>query len=116
MSRHNRRRNRGHKNISILQRSIDSTSSALALPSVDPVNYAVTHTASCGRAVVGASARPRHNRYMTWQISERYQREEAATFEVEKTRLFGEEDGSGEDEVLCVRMLEYFGELDFIDG
>jgi hypothetical protein len=62
------------------------------------------------------SARAWHNRYMAWQTRDRRQREEKSTFEAERNRIFGEFEGEGEDEEgLCVKMLDYFGGLDFID-
>ena len=62
------------------------------------------------------SARHWHNRYMAWQVRERRQREEAEKLEKEKRRIFGEaSDGGEEDERLCVKMMEYFGGLDFIE-
>ena len=65
----------------------------------------------------GASARHWHNRYMAWQARDRRQREEKASLEEEKRRIFGdvEDSGSGEDEELCKRMMEYFAGLDFIE-
>ena len=65
-----------------------------------------------------ASAYLWHNRWLAWQARERRQRQqESARIEIEKRRIFGEPDGSGdEDEELCVRMLDYFGGLDFIKG
>jgi len=115
MSRHNRRRTRGgHKDISILQRTFDNSVTEPFASSSEPVTLTAPRVAPGGRS--GASALQWHNRYMAWQVRERRQREESATLEAEKLRIFGEEDGTGEDEVLCVRMLEYFGGLDFIDG
>ena len=53
---------------------------------------------------------------MAWQVRERRQREEAEKLEKEKRRIFGEaSDGGEEDERLCVKMMEYFGGLDFIE-
>ncbi|MCJ1329523.1 hypothetical protein MMC10_006203 [Thelotrema lepadinum] len=64
----------------------------------------------------GPTARHWHNRYMAWQARERRQREEKASLEAEKKRIFGDvDDGSGEDEILCEKMLEYFVGLDFIE-
>ena len=53
---------------------------------------------------------------MAWQIRERRQQEERADLVAEKRRIFGDDDGCGEDDVLCVKMLEYFDGLDFIDS
>lgn len=117
MSRHNRRRNRGgHKtssNLSIHQRSFDADSK----PSLEPpdISRISSHRNSLDRPV-GISARHWHNRYQAWQARERRQREESTRLEAEKRRIFGDDDGSGEDDGLCVKMLEYFGGLDFIDG
>jgi hypothetical protein len=51
-----------------------------------------------------------------WQARDRKQREEIEKLEAEKIRLFGHASGDGGDEVLCLKMMEYFGGLDFIEG
>ena len=117
MSRHNRRRNRGgHKTFSdssFYQRSLDPDPE----PAIEPpdISRVLSYRNSQSRSV-RISARHWHDRYQAWQARERRQREESARLEAEKRRIFGDDDGSGEDDGLCVKMLEYFGGLDFIDG
>lgn len=55
------------------------------------------------------------NRYAAWQARAQAEQIQLADADVRKQRMFGEGDGSGEDEGLCVKMLEFFGGLDFID-
>jgi hypothetical protein len=117
MSRHNRRRTRGgHKQSAgfpIYQNLYNP--SELGFPDEKPPQS--------GRSVTnyrnGVTARHWHNRYMAWQARERRQREEQASLEAEKRRIFGgsddEDSTSFEDDGLCEKMLEYFGRLDFIE-
>ncbi|MCJ1444358.1 MAG: hypothetical protein MMC23_004860 [Stictis urceolatum] len=92
----------------MLQRSMDGSATDLSPPNLEAPKMLATRN--------NISARHWHNRYMAWQTRERRQREESACLEAEKKRIFGEDDGSGEDEGLCVKMLEYFDGLDFIHG
>jgi len=117
MSRHNRRRTRGsHKTsgMPVQQRTFDFPPDlGAAFP--DPLLLAPPGPAVSRRG--GVSARHWHNRYMAWQVRERRQREEREKLEAEKRRIFGGEVEGGEDEEgLCLKMMEYFGGLDFIEG
>ena len=116
MSRHNRRRTRGgghNKNPSMLQRSTDIDSPDLSDISSTGSGSPMSRSTVNNRSTI--SARHWHNRYLAWQARERRQREESSCLESEKKRLFGEDDGSSEDdEDLCEKMLEYFDGLDFI--
>jgi len=85
-------------------------------PSIDVLLPPPLSRSATRPGVNSVSARQWHNRYTAWQARERRQREESAALEAEKCRIFGESDGTGEDEGLCLKMLEYFGGLDFIDG
>ena len=119
MSRHNRRRTRGgHKNAtSVYRSSIDLSTE----PPLDPgISYEsiVPTTKAIHNHRSGPTARHWHNRYMAWQARDRRQREEKASLEAEKRRIFGEPEAAntnGEDDILCEKMLEYFVGLDFID-
>ncbi|MCJ1482906.1 hypothetical protein MMC06_003072 [Schaereria dolodes] len=134
MSRHNRRRTRGHTPKSALS---FSSSSELSFPnsssSCTPYTYISSNALNSnnnGNSITSAlqrghQARQRtdltvrhwHNRYLAWQSRERGQREERAKLEAERRRIFGGEEGDEEDdEGLCGAMMEYFGGLDFIEG
>ena len=113
MSRHNRRRTRGgHKMSGLSDRAqaFPVTHSPVAVPAPPPPKTLSDIGNSVRRDTL--SARHWHNRYMVWQIHEQRQQEESATMEAEKRRIFGDMDG--DDEGLCVKMMEYFGGLDFI--
>ena len=117
MSRHNRRRHRGGHKSSNHTRTFDVDADlsfpSAAEPSPPLLPPLGPRLASSTRA--NPSARQWCNRWMAWQARERRQQAESASLAAEKRRLFGEDDGSGEDDILCIRMLEYFGGLDFID-
>ena len=117
MSRHNRRRTRGSHKIADLpvhQCAFDF-SSELGTEPQDPLLLAPPRPAVNRRGSV--SARHWHNRYMAWQVRERRQREEHEKIELEKRRIFGGEiEGDKDEEGLCLKMMEYFGGLDFIEG
>ena len=119
MSRHNRRRHRGGHKSSNSPRTFD-VDSDLSFPSaIEPSpNLLLPFGPQLGSSTTRSNASTRHwyNRWTAWQARERRQRAESASLAAEKRRLFGEDDGSGEDDILCIRMLEYFGGLDFIDG
>ena len=128
MSRHNRRRNRGghkHHGIPLPLHTFDSPSGPFTF---DNPSTPSTHTSSSpstpsyippshppGRRT-SLSLRHWHNRYMAWQVRERRQKDEREKLEAEKRRIFGGNEDEGEDDGLCVKMLEYFGGLDFIEG
>ncbi|MCJ1289056.1 hypothetical protein MMC34_000588 [Xylographa carneopallida] len=115
MSRHNRRRTRGSQKtpgIPLQQRTFDIPPDLGSAP-LDPLSLAFPGPAMSRRG--GVSARHWHNRYMAWQVRERRQREEREKLEAEKRRIFGGEVEGGEDEGLCIKMMEYFGGLDFIE-
>ena len=123
MSRHNRRRNRGgHKSSLPNHNSMDLST----VPPLEPIATLGFHQSSLVASKSlpshnthrnNASARHWHNRYMAWQARERRQREEKASLEAEKKRIFGDadDDSNGDDEELCKRMMEYFVGLDFIE-
>ena len=126
MSRHNRRRTRGgHKSNSSnhsSESSFSAPSSVLAVPgAIEPpllFHSRLPTTAPATKPTPGA--RHWHNKYIAWQARDRRQREERAKLEAEKRRIFGgdesdNERGTGEDDILCEKMLEYFGGLDFIE-
>ncbi|MCJ1284870.1 hypothetical protein MMC26_004207 [Xylographa opegraphella] len=117
MSRHNRRRTRGgHKTpgIPLQQRTFDFLPDLDSAPP-DPLLLAPPGPAMSRRG--GVSARHWHNRYIAWQVRERRQREECEQLEAEKRRIFGWEiEGREDEERLCLKMMEYFGGLDFIEG
>ncbi|KAI4153330.1 MAG: hypothetical protein LQ340_002383 [Diploschistes diacapsis] len=124
MSRHNRRRTRGgHKSsISTHNASIDFSvpNQPASISGPSPFHQPSLPKAKSLPSAYrnGASARHWQNRYMAWQARERRQKEEEASGEAEKRRLFGdieEDNKTCEDEELCQRMLEYFVGLDFID-
>ena len=116
MSRHNRRRTRGsHKasGMPVKPGTFDHPIDTVA-GSRDLASMPSPPSGSSRRN--GVSARHWHNRYVAWQVRERRQREEAEKLELEKRRIFGEaSEGGEEDEGLCVKMMEYFGGLDFIE-
>ena len=73
----------------------------------------------------GVSARHWHNRYLAWQGREKKQREERERLREEERRIFGGEEGEGDDGDECDgcgdgglarRMLEFFGGLDFLES
>jgi len=140
MSRHNRRRTRGGHKAKHIRAHADSYDSALNItdgsllpatalfqpwpssngrtntagqrgslvsasgyPTAGPCDLAAAYRLG-GSAVTPATSRHWTNRYLAWQARE-----------AENRRMFGEADGSGEDEGLCMKMMEYFGKLDFID-
>lgn len=114
MSRHNRRRTRGgHKlsDISLRQSYLNFSST-----SITPIK-----SPNCAPSVQllsrrnDLSTRHWHNRYLAWQVRERRQLEEREKLEVEQRRIFGGENGEGDEDGLCYKMLEYFGSLDFIN-
>jgi len=114
MSRHNRRRTRGGQRMSEMlghQRSFDIAPEK----STEPPEPTLISSISNPKRQNTLSTRHWHNRYNAWQVRERRQREESEKLEAEKRRIFGDGSGDGEDEVLCVKMLEYFGGLDFIE-
>ena len=122
MSRHNRRRTRGgHKSgISSHFTSFDLALSSPASSSQQSLPLQATFFSNKPNTSRrnGPSARHWHNRYMAWQARDQRHRQEKASLEAEKKRIFGdseEEDSTGEDEMLCEKMLEYFVGLDFID-
>lgn len=133
MSRHNRRRTRGHHthkpygmSAQLLHPFATAATPAPKQPPLpSPQNLTVASFrrpgwgGGDGQGAHTLVARHWHNRYLAWQTRERRQREERLALEAEKRRIFGEDDkeGEGEDDGLCERMMEYFGGLDFIyDG
>ena len=120
MSRHNRRRHRGGRKLSS-SRALDPDADPSADPGLflsEPASDAPHQApfgARLGQSSRANTARHWYNRWAAWQARERRQQQEARALEAEKRRLFGEDDGSGEDDALCARMLEYYGSLDFID-
>lgn len=116
MSRHNRRRTRGSPKASGMpaqQHTFDLSPGEAAAP-LDPLLLPPPGPAITRRG--GVSARHWHNRYTAWQVRERRQRDEREKLEAERKRIFGDDRGGGEDDGLCIKMMEYFGGLDFIDG
>ena len=121
MSRHNRRRTRGgHRNNKPGSlRSSSSFESSAFQSSVEPpleaLHFSPVHpTAPCSANSFSLRQWPAH--HVAWQTRARRPVEASAALEAVRRRFFGEADGTGEDEGLCVKMLEYFGGLDFIDG
>jgi len=115
MSRHNRRRTRGGQRISAMLGHQIRFDMAPEQKSMEPPEPALISSISNSKRQNTLTARHWHNRYNAWQIRERKQGEESEKLQAEKRRIFGDGTGDGEDEVLCVKMLEYFGGLDFIE-
>lgn len=127
MSRHNRRRNRGghkHHGMPLPLYTFDSPSRLFPIdtpsgfitgPSDPPFVIASSQSQPPSRRS-SLAARHWHNRYLAWQVRERRQKDEREKLEAEKRRIFGGNGDDGEDDGLCVKMLEYFGGLDFIEG
>lgn len=84
----------------------DDGISPTSSPSLSPVS-------AFRECILEPSAPTWHNRFIAWQDREREQQQEADMIEAEQCRLFGGE--PGDDVSLCYRMLEYFGQLDYID-
>ena len=118
MSRHNRRRVRGGRKASNYpSRPFESDSCSFSTTPLESSSnpYTLSRTLSTSRLALSASTRLWYNRWNAWQARDRRQCQEIAKLEAGKRRLFGEDDGSDRDDILCVRMLEYFGGLDFIE-
>ena len=111
MSRHNRRRTRGgHKASAPCQHD------AFELPpSADPPDPKLA-TARHGRRNP-LSAKHWHSRYLAWQAREKKQREESERLKEERKRIFGGDGNNGEEEEegLCLRMMDYFARLDYLE-
>ena len=56
-----------------------------------------------------------HWQSQSWRAREKSQRDECERLEVERTRIFGGEGMGGEDEGLCLRMMDYFLTLDYLE-
>ena len=119
MSRHNRRRTRGHKprpGPSLLYEHHEPDSLLLCqAPSYSKLQPSPLALQTHSRRN-DLSARHWHNRFIAWQTRERRQAEERQKLEVEQRRIFGGDDGENDEDGLCERMMEYFGTLDFIDN
>lgn len=116
MSRHNRRRVRGANKAfrSFLQRD-DFELPTLPKPeSSDATSLTPPSQSHARRGVL--TARHWHNRYIAWQTRDRRQREERQKLMEDRKRIFGGESDEGDDEDLCVKMMEYFNGLDYIEG
>ena len=117
MSRHNRRRTRGHK---VSHPDHQFQSDNFVLPSLSTLSTDSDPKLSLPRYPRrnnDVSARHWHNRYLAWQARERKQKEERERLEKEQRRIFG---GDGldadDDEGLCGRMMDYFTGLDYLEG
>jgi len=105
MSRHNRRRTRGGSKLAscvYTRDEIEAQSLLADKPAVAPYTRQIELT-----------TKHWHNRYMTWQLRDKQQREEKASIEAEQRRICGGE--AGDDVGLCYRMMEYFTSLDYIN-
>lgn len=115
MSRHNRRRTRGsHKaqHSSFLQYESNALPSLCAVDSPNDPKLSVPKHPRRN----DLSARHWHNRYLAWQVRERRQREEREKLRAEQKRIFGGDSQDGDDEEgLCVRMMDYFVGLDYLE-
>lgn len=111
MSRHNRRRTRGgHKASASCQYN-----NAFELPSsADPLDSKFATARHHRRN--GLSAKHWHNRYLAWQARESKQKEESERLMEERKRIFGGDSNDGEDDGLCLRMMDYFIRLDYLEG
>ena len=109
MSRHNRRRTRGGRKASVFcQYDAFELSSSTGTPEFK----------------LPTAKRPRrndlfaehwHNRYLAWQARERKRREECERLKEERKRIFGGDSNDGEDDGLCLKMMEYFVGLDYLE-
>ena len=63
----------------------------------------------------GVSARHWHNRYTALQARERRQQEERRKLELEQIRIFGGDENESDDNGLCIKMMDYFSGLDYLD-
>jgi hypothetical protein len=84
----------------------DFAQSSLIAPSRPP--FQSTHT----RQRSDIPTKLWQNRHMAWQDRHRAEEEHAAKLEAQQIQLFGGE--PGDDVELCYKMLEYFGQLDYI--
>ena len=110
MSRHNRRRTRGgHK------ASASCPHDSFELPSsLDPPDSKLATARHPRRSDL--SAKHWHNRYLAWQSREKRQKEECEKLKEDRKRIFGGDDGNdADDDGLCVRMMDYFVRLDYLE-
>ena len=112
MSRHNRRRVRGGKiSRSAFQRD------DFQLPSLDPqasLSFAPPLQPRTHKADL--TAKHWQNRYIAWQNRDKKQKEERQRLKEDQKRIFGGESDEGDDEGLCVKMMEYFSGLDYVEA
>lgn len=111
MSRHNRRIHRSQK----AARPRENFEIPTHLPN-DAIRPRAPTLHACVRSG-DITAKHWHNRYIAWQNRERRQREERQRLIEDRYRIFGgENDGIDEDEDdLCLKMLDYFNRLDYMD-
>ena len=113
MSRHNRRRIRsGHKpSGNSYQRD------NFQLPPSDfPAGNYLAPPLQAHTKKGDLTAKHWHNRYIAWQNREKKQKEERQKLMEDRKRIFGGDSDEGDDEDLCVKMLEYFSGLDYIEA
>ena len=122
MSRHNRRRTRGHK---ASQNEFQSDSNSFALPTFSSSSSRPDSNSSSNPKLStprhlrrnDVSARHWHNRYLAWQARERKQKEECERLKEEQRRIFGgDSQDADDDDGLCTRMMDYFVGLDYLEG
>ena len=105
MSRHNRRRTRcGRKAL------ISCQHGAFELPS----------SAESSEPKIPDARDPRrsdlswHNRFLTGQARGKKPKEERERLKEERKRIFGGDGTAGEDDGLCLKMMDYFARLDYL--
>lgn len=115
MSRHNRRRHRtGHK---ASYAGSQSNGFELPLLAAETPESKLSMPRYLKRSH-DLSARHWHNRFLAWQSRERKQGEERERLLKEQKRIFGgdSQDGDGDDDGLCTKMMDYFVGLDYLEG
>ena len=114
MSRHNRRRVRGNHRADQINFSKNDGLSLLSLspePSQEPRLPAIRRPCRNDLTI-----RHWHNRYIAWQGRDRKQREEQERLRAEQRRVFGGDSQDGDDaDGLCVKMMEYFVGLEYLE-
>ena len=115
MSRHNRRRVRGHKAPRNFFQRDNFELPTLPKPSLPaPDSLAAPLQGDPQRGDL--TARHWHNRYIAWQNRDRRQREEQQKLMADRRRIFGGCDTDDADEEgLCAKMMQYFSGLDYIE-
>ena len=108
MSRHNRRRTRGGPK---------------ACPSYRHDTFELPSSARPSASKIPDPRNPRrddvfakvwHDRYQAWQTREKRGRVEWERLKEERKRIFGGDGSDGEDDGLCLRMMDYFVRLDYL--